>query len=194
MHLCISTNPSRSTALYFWLDLSFIQLRDVTHIFRSLSRHKSMINPRFLVINKPSTPLHSGRMQLLVTFEPKRKFERGKKQPSGYSVYLPGTESEIKWHVVKNQTACLRTRAFVYPPEKSSRTTSLSPPSKSVLCMLHGLHLIFLGKAGASERHRAHDCLIRTHKFVTIDEISGRIENCIMQVPLKSSSDPSALD
>ena len=34
-------------------------------------------------------------MQLLVTFEPKRKFERGDEQPSGYSVYLPGTESEM---------------------------------------------------------------------------------------------------
>ena len=52
-------------------DNYFIQLRDVTHTFsRSLSGNKSTINPRFLVINKPSTPLHIGRMQLLVTFEP----------------------------------------------------------------------------------------------------------------------------
>ena len=67
-----------------------------SHTFsRSLSRHKSTINPRFLVINKPSTPLHSGKMQLVVAFQPKQNFERADEQPSGYSVYLPGTESEM---------------------------------------------------------------------------------------------------
>ena len=49
-------------------------------------------------MNKPSTPLHSGRMQLLVTSESKRKFERGDEQPSGYSVNIPGMEFEMACH------------------------------------------------------------------------------------------------
>ena len=46
-----------------------------------------------------------------------------------------------------------------------------SPPSKSLLYMMPAWHLIFLGKV----LQKGIVGLIRTHKVVTTDDISGRI-------------------
>ena len=117
-----------------------------------------------------STPLHSGRMQLLVTFEPKLKFERGYEQPSGPR---PGTQSEMACHeepdgLCKDSLAwCSRAS------EKTRRTSSLSPP------LFVAWLASFLPWQGASRK--GIEGLIRTHKVVTADDILIEAANCSMQ-------------
>ena len=130
-------------------------------------------------------------MQLLVTFEPKQKFERGDEQPSGHSVYLPGTESEMACREEPRRLVSGLVGSCS-SLNKNRRTTSRSSPSKSLLYVAWlAPHLPWQG-ASDRERHRWSDS--HPLKVVTADDVLVESANRSMQVPLNSNSDPSAWD
>ena len=162
-----------------------------THFPRSLSEHKSAINPRFLGIKNHQPRFIAAECSCSW---PLNQNKNSKEKMSNLHVQVTQSTSRER----SRNGMSWRTRRLVSGLVGScsslnkNRRTTRSSPSKSLLYVAWlAPHLPWQG-ASDRERHRWSDS--HPLKVVTADDVLVESSNCSMQVPLNSNSDPSAWD